>query len=118
MTEILTNWLTLLAIISGGTLFMLVLFAFSAIVVTRIGEDNYISKAIIITFSILNALYNVSLGSLLCLDFPQRLGEPSTKRLQRYKRIYDDSDTGIRWWRLSVARKVCWWLNLFDKNHC
>jgi len=118
MNEIILNWLTLGAVIAGGTIFMMLLFGFSAIIVTRIGEENILSKGIIITFSILNALYNLTLGSLLCLDPPGRLGEPSTQRLKRYKRIYDDSDTGIRWWRLKVARSVCWWLNMFDESHC
>ena len=118
MTELILNWANLAAVVAIGTILMLILFAFSAIIVNHLSEDHFISKAIIIVFSILNALYNLTLGTLLCLDPPGRLGEPSTQRLQRYKRIYDDSDTGIRKWRLNVARTVCWWLNIFDPRHC
>lgn len=118
MNEIIINWLQLAGVVLIGTIGMMALFAFSAIIVNKIGEDNIISKGIIIIFSILNALYNITLGTILCLDPPKRLGEPTTSRLQRYKRIYDDSDTGIRKWRLKLAQGVCFWLNMFDPNHC
>ena len=118
MRELIENYLALAGVVILGTLFMLLLFAASAIVVTKLGRTNIISKGIIIVFSILNALYNITLGSLLCLDLPERLGEPSTKRMQRYKRIYNSDSTGIHKWRWNIAQGVCKWLNLFDPDHC
>ena len=108
----------LAAWVAGGTLFMLWFFAFCATIVKKVGEDTILGKAIIIFFSLCNFLYNMTLGSLLCLELPARIGEPATERMKRYKKIYSDESTGIRKWRWNIAQKVCWWLNIFDKGHC
>ncbi len=118
MSEIITNWAMLILIIATGTLFMMGLFAISAVTVDKIGKDHIYSKVIIGGFSIINAIYNTTLGSLLCLELPKRLGEPTTERLKRYKRLYSNNSTGIHKWRWNIANGVCMWLNLFMSNHC
>ena len=118
MSELIANWMVLILTIATGTLFMMGLFAISAIIVTKIGENHIYSKAIISTFSVINVVYNMTLGSLLCLQLPKSLGEPTTRRLKRYKRLYSKNSTGIRKWRWNIANGVCMWLNLFDPDHC
>jgi len=116
--NIIHDWGMLIVIIFGSFLGMLGFFAFCSIIVTKIGREGLIGKTIIICFSLLNFLYNLTLGSLLCLEFPHRLGEPATERMKRYKKIYSDESSGIRRWRWNIAQKVCWWLNKFDPGHC
>ena len=118
MNEVINSWVMLGVWVVGGTLFMLGLFAVSAIIVTKIGREGLIGKAIIIIFSLLNFLYNLTLGSILCLELPHRLGEPATERMKRYKKLHTKQSRGIRGWRRWLADHVCAFLNLFDPHHC
>ena len=118
MNEVINSWAMLIAVVVGGTLFMLWFFGFCATIVNKIGEDSYLGKAIIIFFSLLNFLYNLTLGSILCLELPHRLGEPATERMKRYKKLHTKQSRGIRGWRRWLADHVCTWLNIFDPGHC
>jgi len=116
--NVLNDWLMLIAIIVLGTLFMLGFFTFCAIIINKIGREGLIGKAIIIFFSLCNFLYNLTLGSLLCLEFPHRLGEPATERMKRYKKLHTKQSRGIRGYRRWLADHVCAWLNIWDPDHC
>jgi len=118
MDTFILDLLTIAAVTVGGTLFMLALFAFTAIIVTKLGEGNIVSKGIIIVFSVINAIYNITLGSILCFEGPKGIGEPTTKRLQRYKKLYSAESKGIEKWRGNLAQGGCDWLNLFEPDHC